>query len=301
MNCSVYKFLLNMVAVIAVCTPLEAIADPIPIANGGFESVDGTGKAVGWRIDPDASRGGVTVEMSTDVAHSGSGSLHLAGAVPSLATMLSEPVSLRVGHLYRLSGWIRSRGLMSDPTARYPTAVPSCLSMESFPFTNHSPAVGGDSEWTHVETLFIATRSKDRVRLHLGHNGTATGRVWFDDVRVEKVEDITEFIPAETVRWYGDGYRYDDRGWIFVHVEGEPYDRGYQYGALVADEIVDYITKLAYQRNPKDPTDGWRSLRFETDALFLRGYDKEFLTEMRGIADGAAQVMRSTTTGRSIC
>ena len=71
---------------------------------------------------------------------------------------------------------------------------------------------------------------------------------------IEKVEDIAELIPPETVRWSGPGFRYDDQGWIFVHIEGEPYQRGYQYGYLVADEIVEYINKLGIDRNRTDPT-----------------------------------------------
>ena len=220
-------------------------------------------------------------------AHSGQHCLRIANSTAATALVGSDKLMLRVGHLYRLSGWIRAEGVTSDPASKYPTAVPACLSMQSFPFTNHSPAVGGDSDWTQVETLFIATRSWDRIRLHLGHNGMATGKAWFDDIRLEKVEDISDFIPLETLRWFHKGYRFDDQGWIFVHVEGEPYDRGYQYGALVADEIVEYITKLAIQHNEKDPAAGWQALRFECDALFLRGYDEEFLTEMKGIADGA--------------
>src|SRR5262249_41150789 len=41
-------------------------------------------------------------------------------------------------------------------------------------------------------------------------------------------------------------------------------------------------------RSPKAPDDGWRHTRTLTNALFLRRYDKEYLEEMRGIADGAA-------------
>lgn len=268
---------------------VHAADQPIELRNAGFEDARGTTETVGWKLD-DKTAEHVSFSVSTEHSRSDERSLHLRNAEPATAVVLSEPVSLRVGHLYRLSGWIRTEGVRSDPMARYPTAVPACLSMESFPFTNHSPAVGGDSDWTHVETLFFASRSKDRLRLHLGHNGTASGQAWFDDLRVEKVDDITEYIPAESVRWQGKGYRYDDRGWIFVHIEGEPYERGYQYGALVGEEIVAYITKLAYEQNPKDPAEGWKTLRFETDAIFLRGYDEEYLREMRGIADGAAQV-----------
>ena len=63
-----------------------------------------------------------------------------------------------------------------------PPRCAATLSMASFPFTNHSPAVGGTRDWTRVETTFVATAAADRVRLDLGRNGTATGRAWFDDV-----------------------------------------------------------------------------------------------------------------------
>ncbi len=282
-------WLLVALAIVAAPPPAVVAADlDIPVENPGFERLSPDGTVVGWRLDGSSSTGEATVKGTADVARSGAGSLEVANRGPASTTVVSDPVRLEVGHLYRLSGWIMTESVYSDSTARYPTAMPGCLTMASFPFTNHSPTVGADSGWTLVETLFIATSSEDRVRLHLGFNGTATGTAWFDDLLLEKVDDIAEYIPLETVRWFGDGYRYDDQGWIFIHIEGEPYERGYQYGFLVADEIVSYMSKLAVVQNPDDPAAGWNDLRFETDALFLRGYDREFLTEMRGIADGAA-------------
>jgi hypothetical protein len=91
-----------------------------------------------------------------------------------------------------------------------------------------------------------------------------------------------------TVRWYGPAYRYTQAGWVVLHIEGEPYARGYQQGRLLADEIAKYVATLARDRNPRDPGEGWRAIRTLTDALFLRKLDKEFLEEMKGIADGAA-------------
>jgi len=263
---------------------------PIDVRNAGFERAAGANEVDGWALDPESTSPSAVLSISQDDPRSGRVSLLLTNDSPATTVAASQPVTLRVGHLYRLSGWIRTKGAQSDGAAKYPTALPACLSMESFPFTNHSPAVGADSDWTQVETMFISTRSQDRVRLHLGHNGKASGQAWFDDIAITKVEDITEYIPAETVRWYGKGYRYDDRGWVFVHVEGRPYERGFQYGALLGDDIVDYITKLALEQNPQDQAAGWNSLRFATDAIFLRGYDEEYMREMRGIADGAAKV-----------
>ncbi len=267
----------------------SAVADEeIALANGGFERLNPDGAVTDWRRIAARSSEGAVVEATTEYAHDGVGSLKLGVRGHGTVAAESAPVALEVGRLYRLSAWIRTEGAISDPTTRYPTAVPACLTMASFPFTNHSEAVGGDSDWSRVESLFFATQREDRVRLHLGLNGNARGVAWFDDVRLERVDDITEFIPLETVRWSGKGFRYEDRGWIVVHIEGEPFERGYQYGSLVADEIVAYINKLGVLANEADPEAGWRRLRFECDTIFLRTYDEEYLREMKGIAAGAA-------------
>ncbi len=279
--------LLATVLVLSAAGPISA-DESIPVANAGFERLSPTGEVLDWILDADASSEGATVTASTAHARSGVGSVELAVPGHGTVTAVSAPVVLEVGHLYRLAAWIRTSGAVSDPTSRYPTSVPAVVTMVSFPFTNTSPAVGGDSDWTRVEVLFFATSAEDRVRLHLGRNGTARGRAWFDEVSLQKVEDITEAIPLETVRWAGRGFRYQDRGWIVVHIEGEPYERGLQYGELVADEIAEYIRKLGVLANKDDPEAGWKRLRFECDTLFLRSFDEEYLREMKGIAVGAA-------------
>jgi hypothetical protein len=252
--------------------------------NPGFEEAQAEG-AKGWGLTPGSQ--GARLERNATSRASGQWSLRLeASPEGAEATVRSEPVKLAVGQLYRLSGWIRAEGVKVDREARYPTALGACLSMESFPFTNASPQVAGTSA-RRVEVLFLAAASTDRVQLHLGRNGKAWGRAYFDDLKLEKVEDITTFIPLETVRWAGSGYRYDMGGWIFVHIEGEPYPRGRQYGELVANEIISYMTKIGHQKNLQDPAKGWAQMRLLSDALFLRKYDTEYLEEMKGIADGA--------------
>ena len=258
----------------------------ISIPNSGFETLDNQTPSNWFHVIKDDSP---EYKFTADTAQfkSGAASLKITHPQPGESKALSEFVTLKVGQLYRLSGWIRAREAVTDPILRYPTPVAGCLSMESFPFTNHSPAVGGTSEWEKVEALFIATRSKDRIVLHLGNNGPAKGTVWFDDIKLEKVEDITAYIPMETVKWFGPAYRYTDRGWIFVHIEGEPYQRGYQYGYLLSEEIVSYLEKLAYEEDHDNPARGWKHMRELADSLMLRKYDPEYLREMKGIADGA--------------
>jgi Phospholipase B/Peptidase family M1 domain len=89
------------------------------------------------------------------------------------------------------------------------------------------------------------------------------------------------------VQRYGPAYRYWQEGWIVLHIEGKPYERGVQHGRLLAPEIAAHVRCFATTQNPKSPTEGWKQTRTLTNALFLRRYDQEYLEEMKGIADGA--------------
>jgi hypothetical protein len=93
--------------------------------------------------------------------------------------------------------------------------------------------------------------------------------------------------PSTVLRW-SNGYRFPQTGWIVLHIEGDPYDRGTQHGRLLANEIAAYLRTFALMQNAKAPEEGWRTTRMFGNALFLRKFDKEYLEEMRGIADGAA-------------
>jgi Phospholipase B len=92
--------------------------------------------------------------------------------------------------------------------------------------------------------------------------------------------------PASVQR-HGPAYRFPQAGWIVVHVEGQPYERGYQQGRLLAPEIAGYIRCFAAILAPTAPTEGWRNTRRLANALFVRHFEKEFLEELKGIADGA--------------
>ncbi|MCP5105058.1 MAG: hypothetical protein GY950_16845 [bacterium] len=286
------KQLLILILLISmgICFPLFSAGVSPEVTNNDFEALNAQGFPSQWDVEGETGKAGITVTADSGNFHSGKQSLFISHDNRGQSSVISQSLHLKVGHLYRLSGWLKTQSAHTDPIHRYPTPAAACITMESFPFTNHSPSMGGTSAgWQKIETLFIATRSRDRVRLHLGFNGSAKGKAWFDDIRVEKVEDISTYIPMETVKWFGPAFRYDDRGWIFVHIEGKPYQRGYQYGYLLAEEIVSYIKKLGYENNHDKPEDGWQQLRYFTDSLMLRKYDEEYLEEMKGIADGAAK------------
>jgi hypothetical protein len=262
-------------------------AHVVSLLNPGFETPGDNALPRYWSVEAMQVDKRHWIRMDTTKRKGGISSLQIGHQDPGSTTLRSSTLELEVGKLYRLSGWIRTDHAYADPTGRYPTPVAATISMASFPFTNSAPSVGGTCDWKRVEVLFFATQHEDQVTLTFGFNGTATGVAWFDDIRIERVDDIAEYIPMETVHWYGPAFRYSDRGWTFVHIEGEPYTRGVQYGNLLSQEIATYIEKLAVGANTDNPKTGWAGMRMLADALFLRKYDEEYLLEMRGICDGA--------------
>jgi len=82
---------------------------------------------------------------------------------------------------------------------------------------------------------------------------------------------------------YEKGYRYNIQGWIYLHIEGDPYERGYQHGYLLADEIVDMIQRW----NDIFPQKwSWKVHRLDAYRLFWNKYPEEYKQEIQGIADG---------------
>jgi len=83
----------------------------------------------------------------------------------------------------------------------------------------------------------------------------------------------------------GPAFREDRGGWVFVHIQGKPQKRGFQYGFLVAPEIDDFITtlKVYLQQNT---TKDWQFYRQAAEQIFLPKVTGEYLHELRGIAAG---------------
>src|SRR5438876_10653657 len=87
-----------------------------------------------------------------------------------------------------------------------------------------------------------------------------------------------EFAPdPASVQRYSRGYRYPQAGWIILHIEGEPYERGVQHGRLLAPEIAAFLRCFATVQSPKAPTEGWKLTRTLANALLLRRFERDFL------------------------
>jgi hypothetical protein len=81
------------------------------------------------------------------------------------------------------------------------------------------------------------------------------------------------------------GPEYAD-GWFYLHIEGEPYQRGFQHGFLLGKELRKYIDTNSYEVK----FDTGKDFSFFVQAaerMWLDRVDNEFLSEIQGIADGA--------------
>jgi hypothetical protein len=204
------------------------------------------------------------------------------------AYVISAPVSLKIGRQYELSGWIRTESVTVRDLDRSPIAVGATLSMASMPFDVHSESIAGTRDWTRLAVRFIATRAEDSIALSVANGGAFSGKAWFDGVSIDEASTSGNWPSRAAVKTFGPAYRYPSAGWIYLHIEGAPYERGYQHGRLMAPEIETYIDRCAAQLDSTSRATAWQNGRTAANAMFLRGFDAEILEEMKGIADGAA-------------
>lgn len=228
--------------------------------------------------------------MASDdsVRHNNHGSLRVeANAADPDASARSSTIPLTIGKTYEISGWVRTQDLVVKDLDRSPIASGAALTMESMPFDVHSASLAGTHDWTRLSLRFTATRSEDHILITAGKGGALQGKAWFEGVDIDEVSSAGSWPAPEAVQTFGPAYRYPAAGWIYLHIEGKPYDRGYQHGYLMAKEIPEYLNRCAITLAGKADQENWDTLRTTADALFLRGFDREILEEMRGIADGA--------------
>ncbi len=80
-------------------------------------------------------------------------------------------------------------------------------------------------------------------------------------------------------------YRTEKEGWIYIHIEGDPYQLGYQRGYLVAKEtekaleVMKFYLKNATEKN-------WDWYRSAAKNQWDRIMPKEYKEEFEGMADG---------------
>jgi len=264
---------------LACCLLMATLAQATtPLFQSSFQKPNQANR--GWTV----VRGSATPDST--VLHGNSPSLRVEreSGSPDACIRLT-PVSLTLGKRYELSAWVRTEALEVRDLDRSPIASGATLTMASMPFDVHSASVGGTQPWTHLSLRFVASRTQDQILLTVGNGGSFSGKAWFEGVQLDEASSAGDWPAREAVQTFGPAYRYPAAGWIYLHIEGQPYERGYQHGHLMAREIPQYLERCAASLGDKDH---WQEYRTHANALFLRGFDHEILEEMRGIADGAS-------------
>ncbi|HVU16971.1 MAG TPA: C45 family peptidase [Candidatus Didemnitutus sp.] len=92
-------------------------------------------------------------------------------------------------------------------------------------------------------------------------------------------------LTSQQQAWLAKANRHEKAGWIYLHIEGAPRERGFQHGYLAAHEIADAMHSLAAQWH-HDSSFDWPWLVAHTKGFINPAVDTEDREEMQGIADG---------------
>ena len=79
-------------------------------------------------------------------------------------------------------------------------------------------------------------------------------------------------------------YRFEDGGWIYVHLEGTPEQVGYQHGYLLAPEIADALRAVTLDSTYRTKRD-WEFYRETARTILWPHIDLEYQQELSAIAD----------------
>ncbi|MHC4177796.1 MAG: carbohydrate binding domain-containing protein, partial [Planctomycetota bacterium] len=146
------------------------------LPNPSFEN-EADGKPAGWRTQ---TWGGKGTFAYADTGRTGKRSVMISseqGAdIGWFAIVPVEPHST-----YRLSAWIKTEDV------RAPSARGALLNLHNLQPVA-TKAVTGTADWTKVQVVFD-TGGRDEVQVNclFGGWGMATGKAWYDDIRLEKL------------------------------------------------------------------------------------------------------------------
>src|SRR5450759_1118691 len=94
--------------------------------------------------------------------------------------------------------------------------------------------------------------------------------------------------------WFSKVNRHEKNGWIYLHIEGSPEERGFQHGYLLAKEIKDALFETSTVWHYQTALD-WQWMVQKSDKMFTQGIDAENLQEIDGIVEGMKAAGMSTS------
>jgi hypothetical protein len=92
-------------------------------------------------------------------------------------------------------------------------------------------------------------------------------------------------LPAASDVRMRSAYRFEKGGWVYVHLEGNPADIGFQHGYLLAPEIADAFAAVKLNDTHRTQRD-WEFFRTTAREVLWPKTDAEYHEELKGIAEG---------------
>jgi hypothetical protein len=94
--------------------------------------------------------------------------------------------------------------------------------------------------------------------------------------------------------WLSKSNRHEKNGWIYIHIEGAPQERGFQYGYLLAKDIKEAIRQLNVKWKYQSAFD-WDWLVKQAHDILTVKIDDENLAELNGMVEGMKTAGISTS------
>ena len=101
-------------------------------------------------------------------------------------------------------------------------------------------------------------------------------------------------LTKEQTTWLSKANRHEKNGWIYLHIDGTPRERGFQHGYLMASEIKEALRVLKVAWGYQTSTE-WSWAVEKGAAMFTPKVDAENLAEIDGIAEGMNAARISTS------
>ena len=92
-------------------------------------------------------------------------------------------------------------------------------------------------------------------------------------------------LTSEQKAWLTKANRHEKNGWIYLHIEGTPEERGFQHGYLLSKEIKEALIEMSEVWHYETALD-WQWLVQKSSKMFNSKIDSENMEEIDGIVEG---------------
>lgn len=99
------------------------------------------------------------------------------------------------------------------------------------------------------------------------------------------MSQTTKNLTNEQNNWLSKANRHEKNGWVYLHIEGKPAERGFQHGYLLAKEIKEALRQMSAVWHYQTSLD-WQWLVDRSAKMFNSRIDAENMEEMEGIVEG---------------